>query len=71
MTPNEILLSDSSTLLIKISKNSKDAVAVMSMHDCEALEAMNVEYLKHCFSSAKIDQAKDHVVDGEDVLQAL
>jgi len=58
-------------ITIKISKNSKDAVVVMSIHDYEALEAMKVEYLKHCFSAAKIDLEKGHAVDGEDFLQTL
>ncbi|EKO3636452.1 type II toxin-antitoxin system Phd/YefM family antitoxin, partial [Vibrio metschnikovii] len=37
---------------IKISKNSKDAVVVMSIHDYEELEMMKTEYLKHCFNAA-------------------
>ncbi len=32
---------------IKISKNNKDAVVVMSIRDYEALEAMKADYLKH------------------------
>jgi antitoxin Phd len=56
---------------IKISKNSKDAVVVMSIHDYEQLEAMKADYLKHCFNAAKEDLAKDNVVDGEDFLHAL
>ncbi|HDY8021171.1 TPA: type II toxin-antitoxin system Phd/YefM family antitoxin, partial [Vibrio vulnificus] len=31
---------------VKISKNSKDTVVVMSIRDFEELEAMKVEYLK-------------------------
>lgn len=65
------LLLNAQRAPIKISKNSKDAVVVMSIHDYEALEAMKVEYLKHCFSAAKIDQEKGHAVDGEDFLQTL
>ncbi|WP_233081124.1 type II toxin-antitoxin system Phd/YefM family antitoxin [Rheinheimera soli] len=56
---------------IKISKNNKDAVVVMSMHDYQALEVMKADYLKHCFNSAQEDLAKGNVVDGEDFLNAL
>ncbi|ABM23134.1 type II toxin-antitoxin system Phd/YefM family antitoxin [Shewanella sp. JNE10-2] len=56
---------------IKISKNSKDAVVVMSIHDFEQLEAMKADYLKHCFNAAKEDLAKGNIVDGEDFLNAL
>lgn len=56
---------------IKISKNSKDAVVVMSIHDYEALEAMKADYLKHCFHTAKEDFAQDNIVDGESFLKAL
>ena len=66
----EILLSYSSMPQIKKSKNSKDAV-VMSEPDYLAFGAIKVEYLKHCFSAAKVDLTKGHIVDGEDFLQAL
>lgn len=56
---------------VKISKNSKDAVVVMSIRDYEELEAMKIDYLKHCFESAKQDLAKGNVIDGEDFLSAL
>ncbi|MCG3727910.1 type II toxin-antitoxin system prevent-host-death family antitoxin, partial [Vibrio cincinnatiensis] len=56
---------------IKISKNSKDAVVVMSIHDYEELEMMKTEYLKHCFNVAKDDLAKGNVVDGKDFLNEL
>ncbi|TQP20489.1 type II toxin-antitoxin system Phd/YefM family antitoxin [Vibrio cholerae] len=56
---------------IKISKNSKDAVVVMSIHDYEELEMMKTEYLKHCFNVAKDDLAKSNVVDGKDFLNEL
>jgi len=56
---------------IKISKNSKDAVVVMSIRDYEALEAMKADYLKHCFQAAKADQTNNTVVDGESFLNAL
>ena len=56
---------------IKISKNSKDAVVVMSIRDYEELEAMKAEYLKHCFESAQNDLAQDDIVDGESFLKAL
>jgi prevent-host-death family protein len=56
---------------IKISKNGKDAAIVISIKDYEALEAMKVEYLKHCFESAKQDLAQNDVVGGEDFLNAL
>lgn len=56
---------------IKISKNSKDAVVVMSIHDYEELEMMKTEYLNHCFNAAKDDLAKGNVVDGKDFLNHL
>ena len=56
---------------IKISKNSKDTVVVMSIRDYEALEAMKADYLKHCFQAAKADQTNNVVVDGESFLNAL
>ncbi|SKA30007.1 ParD protein (antitoxin to ParE) [Vibrio cincinnatiensis] len=56
---------------IKISKNSKDAVVVMSIHDYEELEMMKTEYLKHCFNVAKDDLVKGNVVDGKDFLNEL
>lgn len=56
---------------IKISKNSKDAVVVMSIHDYEALEVMKAEYLKHCFKTAEEDLAQGRIVDGEAFLRAL
>lgn len=42
---------------IKISKNSKDAVVVMSIKDFEDLEAIKADYIIHCFESAKKDLA--------------
>ncbi|PWI32530.1 prevent-host-death protein [Vibrio albus] len=56
---------------VKVSKNSKDTVVVMSMRDFEELEAMKVEYLKHCFKSAKEDLNNDTAVDGENFLKSL
>lgn len=56
---------------IKISKNSKDAVVVMSIKDYEELEVMKAEYLKYCFGSAREDLAKGIVVDGQSFLTAL
>ena len=56
---------------VKISKNSKDTVVVMSMRDYEEIEAMKAEYLKHCFESAKQDLAKGNVLDGRSFLNAL
>lgn len=56
---------------IKISKNSKDAVVVMSIKDFEDLEAMKADYIKHCFESAKKDLAQGNLVDGESFLNAL
>lgn len=56
---------------IKISKNSKDTVVVMSIKDYEELEVMKAEYLKYCFESAKEDLAKGNVVDGQRFLGAL
>ncbi|MCA2016766.1 type II toxin-antitoxin system Phd/YefM family antitoxin [Vibrio tritonius] len=56
---------------IKISKNSKDAVVVISIQDFEELEAMKADYLKHCFESAKKDLANGNVVDGENFLNSL
>lgn len=56
---------------IKISKNSKDAVVVISIQDFEELEAMKADYLKHCFESAKKDLANGNVIDGENFLNSL
>lgn len=65
------LLMNAQRAPIKISKNSKDAVVVMSIHDYEALEVMKAEYLKHCFNIAKEDLAQGKVVDGETFLNSL
>ena len=56
---------------IKISKNNKDAVVVMSIRDYEELEAMKVDYIKHCFENAKRDLAQGNVVDGKEFLDTL
>ncbi|GGY98858.1 type II toxin-antitoxin system Phd/YefM family antitoxin [Shewanella fodinae] len=56
---------------VKISKNSKDAVVVMSIRDFEALEAMKAEYLKHCFTAAKEELNNGNAVDGENFLNSL
>ena len=56
---------------VKISKNNKDAVVVMSIRDYEELETMKADYIKHCFESAKEDLAQGIVVDGENFLNAL
>ncbi|HAS6083156.1 TPA: type II toxin-antitoxin system prevent-host-death family antitoxin, partial [Vibrio vulnificus] len=56
---------------VKISKNSKDTVVVMSIRDFEELEAMKVEYLKHCFKSAKEDLNNGNAIDGESFLNSL
>ena len=56
---------------IKISKNNKDAVIVMSIKDYEELEAMKADYIKYCFESAKADLAQGKVVDGETFLKNL
>jgi len=56
---------------IKISKNNKDAVVVMSIRDYEELEAMKVDYIKYCFENAKRDLAQGNVVDGKDFLDTL
>ena len=56
---------------VKISKNNKDAVVVMSIRDYEELEAMKADYIKHCFEAAKADLAQGNVVDGENFLSAL
>ncbi len=56
---------------VKISKNSKDAVVVMSIRDYEELEAMKAEYLKHCFESGQKDLAQGDAADGESFLKAL
>ncbi|HIF9095800.1 TPA: type II toxin-antitoxin system Phd/YefM family antitoxin [Photobacterium damselae] len=56
---------------VKISKNRKDAVVVMSIQDFEELEAMKVEYLKHCFKLAKEDLNNGTAVDGESFLNSL
>ncbi|MDW6004185.1 type II toxin-antitoxin system Phd/YefM family antitoxin [Vibrio mangrovi] len=56
---------------VKISKNNKDVVVVMSIHDFEALEAMKADYLKHCFESAQKDLTNGTVIDGENFLNSL
>ncbi|ODW57532.1 prevent-host-death protein [Vibrio parahaemolyticus] len=56
---------------VKISKNSKDAVVVMSIQDYEELEAMKADYIKHCFETAKEDLSQCNVVDGETFLKSL
>lgn len=66
----ELLLSAQREPL-KISKNNKDAVVVMSIRDYEELEAMKADYLKHCFETAKDDLARSNTVDGEGFLNAL
>ncbi|RSD30899.1 type II toxin-antitoxin system Phd/YefM family antitoxin [Vibrio pectenicida] len=66
----ELLLS-AQRAPVKISKNNKDAVVVMSIQDYEELEAMKAEYIKHCFEAAKEDLSKGNVVDGETFLKSL
>jgi prevent-host-death family protein len=56
---------------VKISKNSKDAVVVMSIQDYEELESMKAEYIKHCFEVAKENLSQGNVVDGETFLKSL
>ncbi len=56
---------------VKISKNNKDAVVVMSIRDFEELEAMKAEYLKYCFKSAKEDLKNGDIVEGESFLNSL
>lgn len=56
---------------VNVNKNSKDTVVVMSMKDFEELKAMKLEYLKHCFGSAKKDLHSGTAVDGETFLNAL
>ncbi|NOI67169.1 type II toxin-antitoxin system Phd/YefM family antitoxin [Vibrio sp. 99-8-1] len=56
---------------VKISKNSKDAVVVMSIKDYQELEAMKADYIKLCFEAAEEDLAQGNVVDGETFLKNL
>ena len=56
---------------VKISKNSKDTVVVMSIRDYEEIETMKADDLKPCFVSAKQDLAKGNVLDGQSFLNAL
>jgi antitoxin Phd len=56
---------------VKISKNNKDAVVVMSIRAYEELETMKADYIKHCFETAKADFAQGNVVDGKSFLDAL
>ncbi|WP_141397749.1 prevent-host-death protein [Arsukibacterium tuosuense] len=56
---------------MKISKDNKVAIIVRAKKDCEKLEAIKAEYLKHCFKVAKADLAQGKVVDGETFLKAL
>lgn len=54
-----------------ISKNSKNTVVVMSIKDFEELEAMKLDYLKHCFESALKDLNSGSIVDGATFLNTL
>ncbi len=56
---------------VKISKNNKDAVVVLSIHDYEELEMMKKEYLKYCFNSGKQDLLTANVVEGFDFMNKL
>jgi antitoxin Phd len=56
---------------IKISKNNKDAVVVLSVKDYEALEAMKSDYLRHCFESAISDLKNGKVVDGKAFMNSI
>jgi len=56
---------------VKISKNNKDAVVVMSIKDYEELEAMKADYIKYCFESAQNDLEQDNLVDGKTFLSSL
>lgn len=56
---------------VKVSKNGKDAVVVMSIKDFELLEEMKREYLKHCFKRAENETKRDEAVDGESFLNSL
>ncbi|MGY3571617.1 type II toxin-antitoxin system Phd/YefM family antitoxin [Vibrio paucivorans] len=56
---------------VKISKNNKDAVVVMSIQDYEELEAMKADYIKHCFEVANEDLAQGNAVDGDTFLKSL
>ena len=56
---------------VKISKNNKDAVVVMSIKDYEELEAMKADYIKYCFASAQKDLEEDNLVDGKTFLNSL
>lgn len=65
------LLLNAQRAPIKISKNNKDAVVVMSIKDFEELEVMKKEYLKYCFNSAQQDLNDNAVVDGESFFNTL
>lgn len=56
---------------IKVTKNNKAAVVVMSIRDYEELEAMKTDYLKHCFEAAKEELASGTIVDGKSFLNSL
>ncbi len=77
LTPKDAKQNFSELLLnaqdepVKISKNNKDAVVVMSMQDYEEFETLKVNYLKRCFASAKKDLLEGKAVDGESFLNAL
>lgn len=66
----ELLLSAQREPVI-ISRNSKDTVVVMSIKDFEEIEAMKLDYLKHCFDSAKKDLDSGIAVDGANFLKSL
>lgn len=67
----ETLLLSAQSQPVIISENNKHAFVVMSIRDFEELEAMKVEYLKHCFHSAKEELNKGTVVDGNNFLNSL
>jgi len=56
---------------VMISKNNKNAVVVMSIKDFEELEAMKLDYLKHCFESGQQDLNKGASIDGASFVSAL
>jgi prevent-host-death family protein len=56
---------------VRITKNNKEAVIVMSIKDYEVLEQMKKAYLEHCFQSAHSDVESGETVDARSFISSL
>ncbi len=56
---------------VRITKNNKDAVIVMSIEDYEELEQMKEAYLEHCFKSAHNDVENGETVEAKSFINNL